>query len=249
MDGKIVGLIVVAVVVVAGIAYVLLPDGEGNGGGGIMFEGQEYTWDELAADYEEKTIDGNTGISLSAILNGTDFADLPEDDKNDTLFNVVAKDGWQKNVSWNDMQQGILMEEDTMTYFAGLPGAYKIRDLASIEKTGLGPLAVIDPDSSWSSSAELTWDGIFAALDSSTFSDGNQDYEGINLTAVLEHAGFDNLENCTCTITGVDGYSKTVNWTDVQNGYLVLDKHMSVFPDLSNKYKIRNIIRIEVVEI
>ena len=45
MDGKIVGLIVVAVVVVAGIAYVLLPDGEGNGGGGIMFEGQEYTWE------------------------------------------------------------------------------------------------------------------------------------------------------------------------------------------------------------
>ncbi len=240
----------VVIVIIVGIVYVVIPDGEGDGSeGGMEFNGQDFSWEELSEDLETKTVDGKEGLGLSDILNKTSFGDELDDDKNETLFTIMAEDGWQKNVSWVDMMRGILLEEDSMTHFPHLTSAYKVKYVVSINKIDLGPLALVDPSGSWDSSVELTWDGLFEDLTATSFTSGADTYDGINLTAVLEHAGFTDLANHTYTITGVDGYSKDVNWTSVQNGYLVLDNNMSVFPDLTNKYKIRNIIRIEVVEI
>ena len=244
-----IALIVVAVIIV-GIIYVVIPDGEGDNSENTMeFNGQDYSWEELSEDLDTKTVDGKEGISLSDILNLTSFGDELDEDKNETLFTIIADDGWQKNVSWMDMMQGIILEEDSMTHFPHLTSAFKVKYVVSINQIALGPLAFVDPNGSWDSSVEMTWDGVFDDLATEQFTMGSDTYDGVNITAVLEHAGFTDLANKTYKITGVDGYSKDVNWTDIQNGYLVLEDNMSVFPDLTSKYKIRNIIRIEVVEI
>ncbi len=248
-----IALVVVAVIII-GILYAVLPDGEAIDTGDAMeFDGHEYTWDELAEDLETKTVDGKEGLALSDILNLTAFGNELDDDKNETLFTIIAEDGWQKNVSWMDMMQGILLEEDTASYFPHLPKAYGIRDVESIEKIELGALVVMDmdPDASFKgSSIEFTWDGIFEELDIVQFTKDGVSYEGVELADVLEHAGFTDLANRTYTITGVDGYSKIVDWDSIQNGYLVLDEFKSFFPDLPddqiNKFKVRNVIRIEV---
>lgn len=243
--GKLIGMIIAIVVVVAMVVVAFFMFGGDSADDAMTINGQATTWDDIS-ELEMKTVNGNEGVSLSAILNETDFADLPDDDKEIALFTIIAEDGWQKNVSWLDMQTGILQEEDMMTNFPDLLGAYKIKNVVSIEKVELGALAIIKADASWSSSAELTWTGMFDELDTVNFTAG-QDYEGTRIERVLEYAGFTDLTNSTLiTIVGADGYSKTVNWTSVQNGYLVEEHHMSAFPDLSNKFKVRNIIRIVV---
>lgn len=47
-------------------------------------------------------------------------------------------------------------------------------------------------------------------------------------------------------IIGVDGYSQTVTWENMQNGLLTLDKRV-IFPDLPKAFNIRDVVKIEVV--
>lgn len=244
--GMLAGAVVAVVVIVAAVYFVVLADDGGGNGGAISFNGTEYTWDDLESEFGTKAVDGNTGISLSAIVNSTDFASLPSDDQNETLFRITADDGWQKNVSWTDLQSGLLLEEDHKTFFPDLPNAYKIKDVVSIEPVNLGPIAIIQANENWDSSAEITWSQIFDEITPQSVTSGGQDYDGIKLSDVLEFAGFTNLENASFTVEGVDGYTKTVNWTSIQGGYLVMDDYKSVFPDLSGSYKVKYIIRITV---
>ena len=130
--GMAAGAVVAIIVIVAAVYFVVLDDVEdedGNDEGTMSFNGVDYTWEELNTEFGTKVVDGSTGISLSAIINATDFANLTSDERNETLFKIMADDGWQKNVSWTDLQTGILMEEDYKTYFPYLPGAYKVKNV------------------------------------------------------------------------------------------------------------------------
>ena len=242
MDKKIGIIAVIALVAVVIIAMVFLLPGGGTEETTMTFNGVDYTWDELEAEFGTENVDGNTGIPLGDIIEASNFGDLPSDDQNKTLFRVMADDGWQKNVSWIDLQSGILIEEDRMTYFPDLPSAYKVSNLISVEDVPLGPLAIIQANSNWGASAEITWDELFDELNETTI----QGNTGVALTDVLEYAGFTDLENATFTIEGVDGYAKSVNWTSIQTGILIEDKYESSFPDLTGAYKVKNIIRITV---
>ena len=242
MDKKVGIIAVIALVAVVVMAMVFLLPGGGTEAATMTFNGMDYTWDELEAEFGTENVDGNTGVPLGDIIEASNFGDLPSDDQNKTLFRIMADDGWQKNVSWLDLKSGILIEEDLMTYFPDLPGAYKVKNLATIEDVPLGPLAIINLNSNWAGSAELTWDEIFDELDETTI----QGETGIALVDVLEYAGFTDLENATFTIEGVDGNAQSVNWTSIQTGILIEDKYMSSFPDLTGAYKVKNIIRITV---
>jgi hypothetical protein len=140
--------VVVAVVVVAAVGYVVLSGGEDESDK-LAFYGSEYSWSELVDEFGTKTVGNYTGVPLSAVLNATDFGELPSDVKNETLFRITADDGWQKNVSWKDMQSGILVETDLMTYFPNLPGAYKVKNVATIDDVDIGPIAFIKSGASW----------------------------------------------------------------------------------------------------
>ena len=251
MEKKI-GIAIVAVIAVLALVVLSLVFvfNDGDDGGDdettMTFNGVDFTWSELESEFGTEVVDGNTGVPLGEIILTSSFGELESDDQNKTLFRITAEDGWQKNVSWTDLQSGILVEEDLMTYFPDLPGAYKVKNLATIEDIPLDPLAIINPNSNWGGSAEITWDELFTELNVTTF----QNADAVAFEDVLDYAGFSDLdlENATFTIVGVDGYSKDVTWTNVQNGVLILDGHKSDFTDLTGAYKVRNIIRIIVDE-
>jgi len=244
MDKKmtISALVAVIAVMIVGVV-VIMP---GSGPGTMNFNGTEYTYEELVAEFGTQELDGMTGVPLDSIIMSTDFADLNPEAQNETFFQITAEDGWQKNVSWVDIHSGILVEEDLMTYFADLPGAYKVKNVASIDDIDIGPIAIITADASWGSATETTWTELFAEIDEATFTDNNQDMTGIELVDVFEYAGFSDLGNATFTFVGVDGYEKSVNYTEVQAGYLVEEDNKTYFLNLSGQYRVKNIIRIIV---
>ncbi len=212
----------------------------------MNFNGTDFTWEQLEDEFGTRTIGANTGVSLSAIMNSTAFADLESDDQNKTLFRITADDGWTKNVSWMDLQSGILMEDDMMTFFPNLPSSFKVKNVASIDDVPLGPLMIIKVGGSMRDNSELTWAGISAALDEVTVSISGQDTQAMKMADVFALASFTGLENATFTFEGVDGYSKSVNYTEVQNGYLVEDGQKTYFVNLSGSYRVKNLVRIWV---
>ena len=239
---KIIALTAVAIAVIT-VIFIIPGSNEPD----VMnFNGTDYTYEELETEFGTEVVDGATGIPLGDIILATNFADLDSDTQNETLFRVIADDGWEKHVSWTDIQSGILIEEEHMTYFPGLHSAYNVTNVASIDDIDFGPLAIINLDANWGGSTETTWTELFAEIDEVSFTDNNQNMTGLSLVDVLNYTGFTDLENATITIEGVDGYSKTVTYTDIQTGYLLEEEMKSYFLDLTGQYQIRNIFRITV---
>lgn len=237
---------IVAVVLLA--AIMMLPDDEGDGNEKkIIFNGVDYTWKQLEANFTARTIGDKTGIPLGDIMNSTAFASVNSDEQNNTLFRITAEDGWTKNVSWTDIQSGIIIQTDSMTYFPNLPGSFKVKNVASIDDVPLGPIMFIKVGGSMADNAERTWTGLSDAMSEVTVQISGQDVEAMRLLEVLGNAGFnEGLENATITIEGVDGYSKEVNWTMALDGYLVEDGMKSYFEGQPGSYRIRNVIRVWV---
>ena len=71
---------------------------------------------------------------------------------------------------------------------------------------------------------------------------------GIPLDQLIDYSG----ENCpSCfkyQIIGSDGYKQTVNWQDMENGVISLDR-IAFFPHLAHSFWVRDIIEIEVKKI
>lgn len=239
---KIIALTAVAIAVIT-VIFIIPGSDDSNT---MNFNGTEYTYEELTDEFGTEVVDGKTGVPLGDIILATNFADLDSDTQNETLFRIMADDGWQKNVTWGDLQTGILVEKDLMTCFPDLPGAYKVKNLASIDDVAIGPIAIIQADASWGSATETTWTELFAEIDEVNFTDNNQNMAGIELVNVFNYSGFSDLENATFTFEGADGYAKSVNYTEIQAGYLVEDDYKTYFLNLSGQYRVRNIIRIIV---
>jgi hypothetical protein len=238
---------VVAIVAIVAVAAILMMPRDDDGNGDewkINFNGIEYTWDELAANFTARAVGDKTGYSLSDIMNSTDFASVPGEDQNNTMFRITADD-WTKNVSWMDLQSGIIVETDHMAYFPDLPGAFKVKNVASIDDVPLGPIMFLKVGGSMADNVELTWAEL-STLNEVTIQVSGQDTQALSLAAVLEYAGFTGLENATVTIEGVDGYSKDVNWTLVQDGYLIEDGMKSYFEGQPGSFRVRNVIRVWV---
>ena len=68
---------------------------------------------------------------------------------------------------------------------------------------------------------------------------------GFPLDQLIIELGITNPEAHEYTLIGSDGYQKTVNWENMQNGILTKDRE-SVFPDLPKAYGIKEIVEIKV---
>ena len=71
-------------------------------------------------------------------------------------------------------------------------------------------------------------------------------FSGIALDDLIIKIGVPNPETHEYTITAADGYQKTVKWENMKNGLLTEDK-ISVFSDLPKSFRVRDIIKIEVI--
>ena len=75
----------------------------------------------------ETDIGEKTGIPLSEILLSSDI-----DCASCNSYVIIAEDGYQQTVEWDDIQQGILTLEKR-TYFPHLAHAFWVRDIIEIE--------------------------------------------------------------------------------------------------------------------
>ncbi|MFW6121549.1 MAG: hypothetical protein ACOC80_11720 [Petrotogales bacterium] len=71
-------------------------------------------------------------------------------------------------------------------------------------------------------------------------------YSGIALDDLIIKTGVSNPEDHKYTIVGADGYQKTVKWENMENG-LLTKSGVSVFSDLPKAFRVKDIVRIEVV--
>ena len=97
----------------------------------IDINGQEYTIDQLFFMGKQKTIDSNSelfsGIALDDLMKK---AGVSNPEKHE--YTIIASDGYQKTVKWENMENGILTEEE-QSIFSDLPKSYRVRDILKIE--------------------------------------------------------------------------------------------------------------------
>ena len=93
----------------------------------IDINGQEYTVDQLFFIGEEKTIETFSGIALDTLMMKIG---IPEPEKHE--YTIIASDGYQKTVKWENMKNGILTEEG-QSIFSDLAKAFRIKDIVKIE--------------------------------------------------------------------------------------------------------------------
>ena len=75
---------------------------------------------------------------------------------------------------------------------------------------------------------------------------GTADYSGVALDDLVKKVGVGHPEEHEYTIIASDGYQKTVNWENMQNGILTKDR-MIFFTDLPKAYRVKNVVEIEVI--
>lgn len=93
----------------------------------IDINGQEYTVDQLFFIGEERTIETFSGIALDTLMMKIG---IPEPEKHE--YTIIASDGYQKTVKWDNMKNGLLTEEG-QSIFSDLAKAFRIKDIVKIE--------------------------------------------------------------------------------------------------------------------
>jgi hypothetical protein len=93
----------------------------------IDINGQEYTVDQLFFIGEERTIETFSGIALDTLMIKIGIS---EPEKHE--YTIIASDGYQKTVKWDNMKNGLLTEEG-QSIFSDLAKAFRIKDIVKIE--------------------------------------------------------------------------------------------------------------------
>lgn len=89
---------------------------------------------------------------------------------------------------------------------------------------------------------------IFSNIDEIHINTDDGIKKGIPLDEIISYTG----EPCpSCfkyQLIGSDGYKQTVNWDDMKNGIFTINKK-AIFPHLAQSFWVKDIIKIEVIEI
>ncbi|MEM4258884.1 MAG: hypothetical protein QXL17_07035 [Candidatus Thermoplasmatota archaeon] len=99
----------------------------------ITINAMEYTIDQLFLLGSEKiiTVNGETvsGVALDVLMNNIGIRN-PEQKQ----YTIIGKDQYQKTVTWENMQHGILTK-NRQSLFEDLPKAFRVKDIIAIEVT------------------------------------------------------------------------------------------------------------------
>lgn len=224
------GLMSVMLLLVFGAGCTDNGEDEEDEGVTITVDGKEFKWSEISS-LDTKTVDGNTGISLSAIVLNAGVASP------DThTYDLVGSDDYTKTVTWDFMLEGVLVEKDTLPVFPDLPNRYKVKNLVEIKVSDVKTITIDD--------FALTQDMPFDSWFDLVTINGT---EGVQLSELINFTGLADPESHEYTITAYDDYSNTVTWDNMLTGVYVQEDHKTYFDGLSGKYKIKDVRSIEVV--
>ena len=120
---------VILVTSCATFAYTLIPQGDTTK---VIVNGTEYTRNDVFTYFGAVSFEANDesyeGVRLSDIIIESGLPNAASHD-----FRISASDGYQKDVSWDDMVDGYLVEEEFKTVFPELTRSFWVRDVISIE--------------------------------------------------------------------------------------------------------------------
>ena len=233
--------VVVVLVVVLAAAYLLMPAKEEENNGQnpqaqVTVNSKTYTWSDLD-DLEMKTVNGTQGVSLSGIINHSGLSG-----QQDHQYKILASDGFYKNVTWGNMMEGVLVKtvdgKNTTfkTTFSTLPKRYNVKEVVDIQVIATDTLVVAGRQYTW----EQPFDSMFEAVNINGT-------DGVRLSDIVNHTGLATPANCNYTLTASDGYNKTVDWSSMMTGILVLDGHKTVFEFLAKGYQVKDLAEIKAV--
>jgi hypothetical protein len=225
--------VLVAVVIVAAVGYYVI-SGSGNNPDDELsatINGSDYTYAEMKDKFGTKTIDSKEGIPLSAIVNDTDLSS-----PGTYTYVLKSDDGYAMAVNWSVMQNGIVTlvtetDEETgnetsylMTVFPNLPSAYKVKNLANIEKAELTPIVLngleyyLDYMPKKVAEKAITYNTTYTVT-------------GWSLSDMVNYTGLASPETHNYTILGYNPtkddpwYNKTVSWAGMMGGVLLDEEY------------------------
>lgn len=94
----------------------------------LTVNGKEYDWESMENDFDVMEYDGNTGISIRELLSDSGIEDLEG-----RSFRFIGADGYEKEIPWSDMNNGMLNTDEKKAIFPDLAKAFWVRDLVEIE--------------------------------------------------------------------------------------------------------------------
>ena len=110
-------------------AYSLVPRGDTTK---LVVNDVEYTRNDVFTYFGTLEFEANDqmyeGVRLSDLIND---AGLPNAASH--RYRIIAADTYQKDVSWDDLVNGYLVEEEFKTVFPDLTKSFWVRDVVSIE--------------------------------------------------------------------------------------------------------------------
>ncbi len=88
---------------------------------------------------------------------------------------------------------------------------------------------------------------LFNTFSNTTIETDDGEKTGILLSKILTSTTIDCPSCSSYTLKASDGYQQTVNWDDIQQGILTMEKR-TYFPHLAHAFWVRDIVQIEVKE-
>lgn len=94
----------------------------------LTVNGKEYDWEALESDFDTMESEGHSGIPVVDLLE-----DAGIDDPKGRSFRFIGADGYEKEVPFSDMDNGMIDTDEKKVIFPGLAKAFWVRDLVEIE--------------------------------------------------------------------------------------------------------------------
>ena len=99
----------------------------------ISVVGTLFTWDQPFDMFDERTVQDNEsniyeGVSPSDLVNTSGL-----NDPGTHNFTIIASDNYSKEVTWDDMMNGILVKDERKSVFPEKEQKYWIKDIVRIE--------------------------------------------------------------------------------------------------------------------
>ena len=93
----------------------------------VLVNRQEFTLEQIFSLAESRSLADATGAALDSLVRAAGVT-LPET----RAFTIIGSDGYQKTVTWENMQNGILTRERE-SIFADLPKAFFVKEIVEIK--------------------------------------------------------------------------------------------------------------------
>jgi hypothetical protein len=94
----------------------------------LTVNGKDYDWETLESDFEIMEFAGHSGIPVEDLLE-----DAGIEDPAGRSFRFIGADGYEKEVPFSDMENGMINTDEKKVIFPELAKAFWVRDLVEIE--------------------------------------------------------------------------------------------------------------------